>query len=194
MVFGLFRKKELEVSMHATSSSEKPTVFHEASINTWCRENKASSDIAKSFFDLIDKGMPLFTTDDEAVVWLTEHGEFDTSVAALLGLMYVEGLCVPQSDTEAVKWFRMAAEQGNSEAQLNLGLIYEEGEDVDHSYSEAVKWFRMAAEQGDSSAQFNLGLMYEEGRGVEQSDSEAVKWFRMSAEQGNPMAQFNLGT
>ena len=29
---------------------------------------------------------------------------------------------------EAIKWFRLAAEQGHSSAQINLGSIYENGE------------------------------------------------------------------
>ena len=41
-----------------------------------------------------------------------------------LGLMYYDGNGVPQDDTEAKKWFLLAAEQGNTNAQFNLGLMY----------------------------------------------------------------------
>ena len=31
----------------------------------------------------------------------------------------------PQDDAEAAKWFRLAAEQGDAEAQHNLGVMYD---------------------------------------------------------------------
>ena len=106
---------------------------------------------------------------------------------------YYEGDGVPQSYSEAVKWYRKSAEQGNADAQYGLGLCYYEGNGVSQSYSEAVKWWRRAAEQGDAVAQSRLGLCYYEGNGVPQSYSEAVKWWRRAAEQGDAYAQYGLG-
>ena len=37
-----------------------------------------------------------------------------------LGVMYDNGRGVPESDAEAVKWFRLAAEQGTESAQFEL--------------------------------------------------------------------------
>ena len=110
-----------------------------------------------------------------------------------LGVMYGKGHGVPQDDAEAVKWYRMAAEQGDPDAQYNLGVRYGEGRGVPQDDTEAVKWYRMAAEQGDPDAQYNLGVRYGEGRGVPQDDTEAVKWYRMAAEQGHIWAQYDLG-
>ena len=67
--------------------------------------------------------------------------------------MYDEGEGVPQDDAEAVRWYRLAAEQGDATAQYNLGLMYDEGEGVPQDDAEAVRWYRLAAEQGDASAQ-----------------------------------------
>ena len=44
--------------------------------------------------------------------------------------MYDNGRGVPQDDTEAVKWYRKAAEQGHAEAQNNLGVMYLNGRGV----------------------------------------------------------------
>jgi uncharacterized protein len=71
-----------------------------------------------------------------------------------------QGQGVPEDDAEAVKWYRMAAEQGLANAQLNLGVMYDYGQGVPEDDAEAVKWYRMAAEQGLANAQFNLGYMY----------------------------------
>ena len=63
---------------------------------------------------------------------------------------------VTQSYTEAVKWYRKAADQGNMYAQYNLGLCYEYGTGVTQSRTEAVKWYQKAARQGQSEAQNRL--------------------------------------
>ena len=47
-----------------------------------------------------------------------------------LGLMYDKGEGVPQDDAEAVRWYRLAAEQGHAEAQANLGWMYDAGRGV----------------------------------------------------------------
>ena len=41
--------------------------------------------------------------------------------------MYEYGRGVGQSLTEAVKWYRLSAEQGFAEGQSNLGYMYETG-------------------------------------------------------------------
>ena len=92
----------------------------------------------------------------------------------------------------SIEWFRLAAEQGDADAQYNLGWMYSEGEGVAQDYKEAVKWYRLAAEQGFGLAQFNLGLLYYEGKGVPQDNKEAVKWWRLSAGQRVEQAQYNL--
>ena len=35
---------------------------------------------------------------------------------------------VPKDDAEAVRWYRLAAEQGNAEAQFELGYMYDQGD------------------------------------------------------------------
>lgn len=42
-----------------------------------------------------------------------------------LGHLYQKGVGVVQSDVEALRWFRMAADQGYAEAQSSLGFHYE---------------------------------------------------------------------
>lgn len=95
-------------------------------------------------------------------------------------------------DVVAVKWYRLAADQGYEYAQYNLGCMYEDGRGVKRSYKDAVKWYRLAADQGNARAQLHLGWMYEDGRGVEQSDIEAVKWYILAADQGQIEAKIRL--
>ena len=41
-----------------------------------------------------------------------------------LGLMYAKGCGVQQDFQEALRWFRMAAEQGNADIQFSIASIY----------------------------------------------------------------------
>ena len=97
--------------------------------------------------------------------------------------MYETGAGVPQDDIEAVRWYRLAADQGIAVAQVTLGFMYADGDTraLPQDDAEAVRWFRLAADQGDVGAQYNLGLMYGNGRGVPQDDVQAHMWFNLAA-------------
>ena len=78
-----------------------------------------------------------------------------------LGYCYYEGHGCKKDYTEAVKWYRLAVEQGIDKAQYNLGLCYFYGDGVEQNYEEAIKWFLLAANQGHTSSQHILGECYE---------------------------------
>jgi hypothetical protein len=80
-----------------------------------------------------------------------------------------------------VKWYQLAAKQGNAYAQLNLGMMYDNGQGVPQDYKEAVKWFRLAAKQGDAKAQTNLGAKYDKGQGAPQDYVLAYMWTNIAA-------------
>ena len=69
-----------------------------------------------------------------------------------VGVMLFTGRGVTKSLTEAVKWYKLAANQGNVEAQYNLACMYRFGYGVIQNYSEAKKWYILAATQGDAYA------------------------------------------
>ena len=51
---------------------------------------------------------------------------------------------------EAVKWDRLAAQQGHAEAQFNLGTMYGSGRGVRRDYGKAHMWYSLAiARSGD---------------------------------------------
>ena len=94
--------------------------------------------------------------------------------------------------TEAVKWWRKAADQGNADAQNYLGEYRERGS-KEQDQVEAEKWFRKAAEQGHADGQYNLARCYHYGKGIAEDYDEALKWYRKAAEQGNVYSQYELG-
>ena len=102
-----------------------------------------------------------------------------------LGLRYYNGEGLEKNPYAAVRWFREAAELGNSHAMNSLGDCYDNGDGVEKNFTEAVKWYRKAAELGNSKAMYNLGLCYHSGEGVARNFTEAAKWLRKAAELGN---------
>ena len=59
--------------------------------------------------------------------------------------MYARGLGVPQDYAEAVRWYRLAADQGHASAQVGLGSMYINGEGVPQSYVQAHMWHNLVA-------------------------------------------------
>ena len=54
---------------------------------------------------------------------------------------YDEGRGVEKDDTEAAKWFRKSADQGNAISQFLLGAMHDEGRGVKKDGRDAVKLY-----------------------------------------------------
>ncbi len=90
---------------------------------------------------------------------------------------------------EAMKWFRLAAEQGLPDAQHQLGRAYLMGVGFDKDAAEGVKWLQRAAMKGFSAAQSDLGAELLK----QKKNREAAGWFLHAARAGYGPAQFHLG-
>ena len=104
-----------------------------------------------------------------------------------------EAMTVAASDDDATAFmeWKILADQGNVEAQVNLGLMYDNGRGVDQDYKQAVKWYQLAADQGNALAQNNLGLMYDSGRGVAQDYKMAHMYYNIGAANGSDSGRKN---
>ena len=60
---------------------------------------------------------------------------------------------------EAVKLFRIAAENGDMYSQHCLGVILSQGQLVKENNAEGFKWLNLAAKQGFSQAILDLAIM-----------------------------------
>ena len=79
----------------------------------------------------------------------------DASAQNRLGIMYADGLGVPQDDAEAARLYRLAAEQGNAPAQYNLGAAYYNGRGVPQDDVQAHMWFNLGASRQTGEARVN---------------------------------------
>jgi len=80
--------------------------------------------------------------------------EFKNESLLALALMYLNGRGVNIDNDQGLSLLRLAALEGNMEAQYRVGEIYLLGlVGVEEDKEEALKWYRMAAEQGDANSQ-----------------------------------------
>jgi|GEM_PF-3028625 len=120
---------------------------------------------------------------------LSEAQEGDVHAQRRLAYRYYTGgspadLFEPDFN-EAAKWFKLAASQGDAQAQFHLSMMYYEGRGLATNYSEAGSLLRLSADQGYAPAQAQLG-----GR---LGGAKGIALLRLSAEQGNSLGARWLG-
>ena len=107
-----------------------------------------------------------------------------------LALIYSEGRSGIRKNTEAaIKWFRLAASAGNSDAQILLADAIRIGLGTQKDINEAIIWYKMAAENENPFAFASLGQIYLEGEGVAKDIIEAIEWLKRGAEADNPYSK-----
>ena len=143
--------------------------------------------ISRIFFNDFQDGWDAYVKKDYKTahdLWLPLAEQGSSKAQCFLGFMYDFGFGVEQEDSEAMKWYRLAAEQGYDEVNIiNLAK---------KNVPEALKILTTDAENGVAEAQYSLGAMYANGEGVPQDDQEAMKWYRLAAEQGHSEAKINI--
>jgi TPR repeat protein len=110
-----------------------------------------------------------------------------------LGLKYMNGSGgVARDDREALRLFRLAADQGNINALNNLGYMVENGRGVAKDPGQAVIWYGKAADKGHIGSQGRLADMYRFGIGIPVDYSKAMAWYTKAAQNGSINAQYGM--
>jgi len=99
--------------------------------------------------------MSVEISDKDTFVEMKAKAE-NPEVQYWIGQCYWRGCGIKQNAAEAVRWLKLAAEQGHVMAQRDMGYTYARGEGVTEDLEEATKWYKLAAEQGEVFAQLNL--------------------------------------
>ncbi len=103
-----------------------------------------------------------------------------------IAIRYLNGKGIDQSREEALRYFKLAADQGLVEAQLAVGCM-------EKNENESFKYLKMAADQGNAEGQFATGTRYELGKGTEVNPEEALRYFSMAANKGHGLSLLHLG-
>lgn len=118
-----------------------------------------------------------------------EKGKSTPESQKLLGDFFLQGEFIPQNFTKAVKWYKEAARNGDSDAQVELAFLYYTGQGVNQDFKKSYYWFDKAAHQGVAAAQYSLGVLWFTGMGVESPDSMmAYTWLSVAAANRHPDA------
>lgn len=138
---------------------------------------------ADSAYGAFQRG--LFLTARNLALPRAEDG--DAAAQTLLGEIYSRGLGVATDFDEALKWYRMAAEQDVPEAQLQvaLALLRDDPDTV-----EGRELMEAAADAGHGKAMFNHAQILLTDRPGTGGQRAAFDYFRGAAEAGIADAQF----
>ena len=101
-----------------------------------------------------------------------------------LGNCYYNGKGVEKNIERAFEWYRIAAEQGLSEAQYNLARCFEK-----HHKKLSFIWMKKASEQSHITALYKMGEYYEYGTGVEIDIDISKQYYNRASEMGHSIAQ-----
>jgi len=182
--------------------SEKWYAF-EASLTAAALDNKDAQRLIVNMFQY-DKEL-LGVISDKALDSIQKTAKEESRQQLVLGYMYFYGNTVPQSYTEALKWYIAAAQVSvhdaaeqtftdydhaiNLVASHLLAWMYDTGQGIEQDYKQAFEWYKKAADAGYGDAQLRLAEMYQLGLGIEQNNQLAIEWYQTAAEQDYHKAQ-----
>lgn len=112
---------------------------------------------------------------------------------AFAKLLSMGGMTVARNSAYAAVWMHRAADQGLSEAEVDLAMMYETGHGVPQDDVQAAYWYRRAADHGDAAAQYRLAFLYFYARGVPRDYAATVQWLQKAAASGQSQAQLLTG-
>ena len=95
--------------------------------------------------------------DMDAMLKLARQGDAEAQYA--VGQLLLARKGTPETDAEAVEWFRKAAEQGHEGARYSMGAAYSNGIGVAKDVLKALEWFRSLAVDGYTGMERALQLM-----------------------------------
>lgn len=110
-----------------------------------------------------------------------------------LGLCYEYGIGVEANNSEAFKYYEMAANNNYVVAMYHTGRCYLNGLGVKENHEEAFRWFNEAAQNENTAAQYYTGSLLLNGKGVTMNKEEGIEWLNKAAEEEHAAAQFDLG-
>jgi TPR repeat protein len=81
--------------------------------------------------------------------------------------------------------FKMQADEGSVDLQLNYGFVLFKGHGIPIDKSRAMPYFNLTADQGDVRAQFSSRVLLDDGDGLPIDKSLAPDYSNVAADQGD---------
>jgi len=152
---------------------------------------QAAAPAAWNINELAGAAKALAATDVPAVRARAEAG--DARSQFLIGLAYEYGFAGLTRDlSEALRWNKLAAQQGIGLVETWVGDFYYDGLGVAIDYAEALSWYRRAAGRGHAQASRYIGDFTLFGLGTPRDPAAAAVWYAQAASQGDARGKARL--
>ncbi|MGA8152733.1 MAG: tetratricopeptide repeat protein [Terriglobales bacterium] len=122
-----------------------------------------------------------------------DKGSLEVEALEKAGDMFWKNDDMPRSYSDAIHWYRKAADRGSTSAQVALAGVLLQGPDAESTYPEVHQLCEKAAGVRYAPGAYCLGVLYQHGRGVTQDLRLAARWFGEAADLGNTPAMLRLG-
>ncbi|MPZ45282.1 MAG: hypothetical protein GEV05_18185 [Betaproteobacteria bacterium] len=132
-----------------------------------------------------------YVTADKEMRPIAEGG--DTRAQVLLARMYRDAHNPERNPTEALAWFRRAADAGSAEAHYWIGVMQAVGDGTEKDIAQAIESWRRSADEGHGPAMGALAVVYATGAGIDKDMTEAVRWAQLGAQKHDRRSQWVLG-
>ncbi len=97
-----------------------------------------------------------------------------------------------RDDEKAFRLYRIAAENGNANAQYEFGRYFTEGKFVEQDFKSALIWFQRSAEQGHNRAQDELGECYKKLFYKTMNDKYLKQYVKWAYRAGQSLYRFEI--
>lgn len=103
----------------------------------------------------------------------------DADCSREMGELYRYGDYVDENPEKAIYFFKLSAEQGNTNSLVSAGEVCLD----EQNYDRAFEYFTTAYQSDDPVAAYYIGKMYYYGTGVEESDEKAFPYLKMASDK-----------
>ncbi|MBD3610214.1 MAG: sel1 repeat family protein [Gammaproteobacteria bacterium] len=140
---------------------------------------------------LYSEGKGVGKSERKANYWLDKaarQGNRQAQVKLADRMYYKVGIPRPYY-AHALKWYTLAAEQGDPYAMAMTGKMYYKGIGTKRDYKVAFTWLFEAAKLGDPESQHLVGVMYRFGHGMEKNYLNAYIWLHVAFESSKDVEE-----
>ena len=175
------------------AKQENPNALFNLGTSYYNGDAVGIDDVAAYAWFLLAQNFGSQPAADAAKRMKEEAGTLQSEALEKIGDMYQKGDDLPQSSSQALNWYRKAAENGGAGVQMKLANLLFHSQSAASNYAEVHRLCEKAANLHSSRGAYCLGQLYEHGLGVEHDLPTAAKWFSEAADLGLPAAALRVG-
>lgn len=131
--------------------------------------------------------------EKKALEYLKEAGVTGGKALEAIGTFYENGVGLAPNYTEALNWYKKAADTGLVEAMFRVGNCYETGIGTPVNPKEAIASYQKAADHKSAAAAYKLASLYMSGSLIPTDQNKAIEYMLLAVDNGHSDAANELG-